>query len=544
MTLARVPVGFVCFLGLAAASVRGARAEEDGSTPAAEAVSAATVGLSLAESMVLALERNLEIEVQRYFPLIAAEDVTFERGAFDPALSSVLSYTESEQQGGVQFRSIFGAESFRTKDLEWDTSLRKRTTVGTEVGAGYALTREDLIVSGQREEDGTVEPFSFHTEEYRSRLYVDLNQPLLQGFGTGVNTAMIRIAGNREQAAFLLFLDRIEEVLAGTQKAYWELVFAARSVEIAEQALELARSFERLAESRLRAGTGLRNDVLQAKAQVADREADVLQVVNLLRDNEDILRTLLRLTDTREEWTVGLEPTDEPTTVPTIPPLGECITEAFANRYDYRVAKLDVEQREIQVVMARNERYPVLDLFGAIAALGLEDTPGRSLETATDGDFYEVTAGLRFNYPLGNQSAEGRHRRALWEEKQAGASMELLEDRIIREVRQAWRHIESDAKRIEARERGRVFAEEKLTIEEQRYRVGRATSVDVLDFQEDLTRARVQETRARVDYLESWINLERSKGTLAKGSGVEVEGLIQRESRERDAAPTEPTAKK
>jgi outer membrane protein len=532
-----------CFITLGTFSGQPWAQQEATSEATAVSPLPATVELSLGEAVALVLERNLDIEIERYFPLIAAEDVVFERGEFDPELSSLISYTEADRQGGIQFRRTFDAEGFRSKNLIWNTGLRERTITGAEAEAGVEFSRDDLIVSGMwdEDEDGVLEPFRFHTEEYTSRPYFDLNQPLLQGFGVKVNTANLRIARNREQAAFLVFCDRVEEILAATQKAYWELVFSERAVQIGEEAVELAESFLRLAESRFRVGTGLETDVLQAQAQLAGREADLLQAQNLLESNRDLLRTLLRLTNTPDEWDVPLVPSDPPTTTTDVPNLRQCVTEAFANRFDYQVAKLDLDDREIEALVARNARYPVLDLFGTIAVLGLESNPGRSFETATDADFFEVTGGLRFSYPLGNHAARGRHRRALWEQKQAGASMELLEDQIVRQVREAWRAIETNWKQIEARERARVLAERKLDLEEKRYRVGRATSTDVLDFQEDLTRARVDETRARIDYLNSWIDLELSKGTVAGRCGVQIEGYPGQSSETREGADTGPS---
>jgi len=482
-----------------------------------------TVEISLRESLALVLQRNLQIETEKYFPLIAAEDVLFERGEFDPVLDSVASYTESDQQGGVQFRSIFGSDSFQTKNVDWRTGVRKKTRLGTEVEAGYELARDDLIVSGVQDEGGTPTPFRFHTEEYTSRLFLDLNQPLLRGFGIKVNTANIEIARNRQDAAFVMFLDRIEEVLAATQKAYWNLVFEDRNVEIATEALGLAQSFLRIAEARRRAGTALEVDVLEASADVAAREADLLQARNRRRDAEDLLRTLLRLTDTPEAWDVGFQPSDLPTAATETPDLDECITEAFANRHDLEAARLDIDGQDIQLVFNRNQQYPNLDVFGTVAGLGLEDQPGRSLDTATDGDYWEITGGVRFSYPLGNNAADGQYRRSLWERRQAVATLDLLSDQIVREVRQAWRQIRTGLKRIESRERARVFAERKLESERKLYEVGRTTSTDVLQFQEDLTVARIRESFARIDYLLAWVDLDRARGMVADQCGVSID---------------------
>jgi outer membrane protein TolC len=91
---------------------------------------------------------------------------------------------------------------------------------------------------------------------------------------------------------------------------------------------------------------------------------------------------------------------------------------------------------------------------------------------------------------------------------------------VIQEVREAYRQIETNLKRIAAAEASSKLSEERLRSETRRFEVGLATSHDVLEFQEKLSIARSKELRARIDYRESLVHLEQVKGTLLKKKGI------------------------
>jgi outer membrane protein TolC len=108
------------------------------------------------------------------------------------------------------------------------------------------------------------------------------------------------------------------------------------------------------------------------------------------------------------------------------------------------------------------------------------------------------------------------------EKQKALYGVKDLENRVIQEVREAYRQIETNRKRIAAAEASRKLAEERLRSETRRFEVGLATNLDVLDFQEKLSVARSKELRARIDYQGSLVNLERVKGTLLESKGISL----------------------
>jgi outer membrane protein TolC len=362
-----------------------------------------------------------------------------------------------------------------------------------------------------------------NTEEYSARNYLTVTQPLLKGFGRAYNTAQIRIAQKESEVEELLLADRVEEILAAVENSYWELVYAIRSVEIAKEALDLAGSFLGVAESRLRAGAGIRVDVLEAQAARANREADLYSAENAVKDAEDLLRTLLRLTETPEMWAASIEPGGVPEVLPETPQLDSCLELAVEKRRDHRVLKLQIEEGDISIQAAKRDMLPSLDLFATYARSGLAEDPGPAYKLTWNENFREYTYGVQFNYPLGNHGARAGYDRATLTRDQARVSLRRLEDQIVKDVRTAWRRLSTELRRAAATREAERLAEQKLADMQSRYEAGRATSTDVFDFQEDLTRARVEVARAKINALEAATALLRGMGVLADTRGVTVE---------------------
>jgi outer membrane protein TolC len=82
------------------------------------------------------------------------------------------------------------------------------------------------------------------------------------------------------------------------------------------------------------------------------------------------------------------------------------------------------------------------------------------------------------------------------------------------EVREAYRQVMTDKKRIKTTEIAKNLEKRKLEIEEEKYRLGISTSHDVLEFQADLATARRRFILAIIDYKKSLAELNRRTAKL------------------------------
>jgi outer membrane protein TolC len=120
--------------------------------------------------------------------------------------------------------------------------------------------------------------------------------------------------------------------------------------------------------------------------------------------------------------------------------------------------------------------------------------------------------GFAFRYPLGNQAAKSRFTRARLEVEQARALLERVEQRILVEVREAVRSVETNTKRVSVTLGARELAQKKLEAEEKKLAAGLSSVREILRFQDDLFLEQSREIRALTDYNISLANLVRAKG--------------------------------
>ena len=75
------------------------------------------------------------------------------------------------------------------------------------------------------------------------------------------------------------------------------------------------------------------------------------------------------------------------------------------------------------------------------------------------------------------------------------------------EIDNAVKQAQSNYQSVEATKQARIYAEAALDAEQKTYAVGKATTFEVLQYQNSLTAARSQEIRALANYNEALANL-------------------------------------
>ncbi|MDX1763108.1 MAG: TolC family protein [bacterium] len=483
------------------------------------------IPLTLAAALQLALKNNLSIAIERVNPEISEQQIIQEESVFDPTASAILSKDRSVRQTSS---ALALPPRNQTENIDWDAGLSKGWVTGTETDLRFTNNRTDTNSS-----------FAGLNPAYASDLVLSLTQPLLKDFGIGVNKTGIRIAANNKAISESQFRDSVMAVLLDTETAYWELVYALEALQVNRESLRLAEDFLKITERKVEVGILAPVEILQADTERAAREEGVITAEGALRDAEDRLRNLLNLSEDTRYWDVRLLPIDAPVLVDETSGLDQALSEAVEKRPDFQQARIDLENRNIQLKYSRNQALPRIDLVASLGVSGLagdaqavvqgtadpvfspfDGNYSDTLEELKSKDNYNYTIGLQVEYPLGNRYAKSETVVAALEKQKALLALKDLENRIVREVREAHRRIETNRKRVAAAEVARRLAEERLRTETRRFELGLATSHDVLEYQEKLAVARSSELRARIDYRESLVHLEQVKGTLIETKGI------------------------
>jgi outer membrane protein TolC len=254
-----------------------------------------------------------------------------------------------------------------------------------------------------------------------------------------------------------------------------------------------------------------------------------------------------------------IRPTDRPERLHqllgtlVVPDVDEAAELAFQNRPELAIARKTIEQNEINLQFARNQRLPQLDVEATVGFGGLSGdcnssaiAPplGRDCSTVTDpsggsfGNFssannffsgessYSWGARGLFSIPLGNRQASGRASQADLSLRRSHTQLRRLQQDVVLQVRRAVRDLQSSAEGIEAAERRRIASEEQLRAETIRLEHGESTPFDVLQREDDLVGAESQKIFALQAYRDSITALERAQGTILRNHNIVVEQAL------------------
>ena len=121
---------------------------------------------------------------------------------------------------------------------------------------------------------------------------VTITQPLLRGAGK-VNLRFIRIAQEDRKISRLLFQQQVLETIYGASRIYFDLVSLADNVAVKQDALRAAQKLESDDQVQVDIGTLAPIELTRAKALVSSSEFDLIQAQGLYRTQEVILRNLI-----------------------------------------------------------------------------------------------------------------------------------------------------------------------------------------------------------------------------------------------------------
>ncbi|MGB9454593.1 MAG: TolC family protein, partial [Bryobacteraceae bacterium] len=107
-------------------------------------------------------------------------------------------------------------------------------------------------------------------------LGITITQPLLRGFGRGLNRRFIRIAGNERRIASLLFHQQLILTVYGVIRLYTDFVALYEDVKVKEETLRSASKLLADTQVQVDEGTLAPVELTRAKAQVFSTEQDLI----------------------------------------------------------------------------------------------------------------------------------------------------------------------------------------------------------------------------------------------------------------------------
>ena len=488
--------------------------------------------LTLDDAIERALQRNLDIAVERLNPQLQDLSIAVASAAFMPNFSSSFDIGRSLSPSRSQ---LDGAGRLLEQPIDTETG---NAGIGVEQAVKWHGGRYSVNWDNGRSETNNV--FFSYNPSYRSSVALSYTQPLLRGRRIDGPRRQLRISQLNRDISDIDLRETVTYTVTEVRRAYWDLVYATASVEVQLQALNLVEQLVRDNRARVEIGTLAPIDTVQARSEAAQRRQLLAQAEQNLRTAELVLKELIVGGTDDELWDAEINTVDRPVLDQGPIDVELAIRRALDGRTDISRARHQQEVNDVTLRNLQDDTLPSLDLVGSFRLQGQGGTqlisrslggpsvleiPGGyrdALDHLIDVDYPAWTVQLQLSYPLGQSAQRAAHARAQVQIRQTRTQLRQLELQIATEVTNAAVQLQSVQHRIDAARVARELAEEQLAAEESKFEIGTSTNFFVVQAQRDLATARESELRAILDYQYAVVEFERVQQTSLSRAGIAI----------------------
>lgn len=515
--------------------------------------------LSLREAIEMALANNKDIEVARQNVRIAEFDLRAARGAYDPRFLT-NSYYERSETPAASLLSGSSSGAVTQSGFFSSSSFQGLTPKG---GGSY---RADFV-SNRVTTDNL---FAALNPQYPTSLTFSYTQPLFRGRGFDQTRRQIEIGKRNLTLTDAQFRQRAVETITAVQRAYWDLVFALRNLQIQRDAVRDARAQLEHNKRLVTEGLLAPIDVVAAEAQVSGFEQSVYTALDEVGRAENNLKNLIAEDRRAPIWSNALVPADPVAVEAPEVDLVAAMESALKGRPEIQSSDVAASINEVEQRFAREQTRPQVDLVASYGAVGLSgslsssalnnpltasnaqlrdrinelsrlnnlpELPpqtqqalpdvlvggyGQSLANLGANRYNNFRVGVTINLPVGNRTAEAQYGRTLVEGERIRTQREQLEQLIQVDVRNALQTVRTAESRLRASATARSASEQQYASEQRKFDAGQSTLFLVLERQTALTTARGNELRAQTELNKAIAELQRATGNALEANRVEV----------------------
>jgi outer membrane protein TolC len=514
--------------------------------------------LSLREALAMALENNKDIEVARQNVRIAEFDYLGSQGAYDPRFTTQAFYERIESPissflAGGQNGSTIQTDYTGTARLEGQTPV---------LGGNYRLDFSSVKLN-------TNNQFTALNPSFPSSLTFSYTQPLWRGLKIDQTRRQIQIARKNLALTDTQFRQRAIDTITNVQRAYWDLVFSLRNLQVQRDAVSTARSQLEHNKRLVNEGQLAPIDVVAAEAQISSFEQRVFGALEEVSRTENNLKNMIAQDQKANLWSESIVPTDSVDLAAPVVSLGDALKTAMENRPELQQSDVLKEINQIDQKFFKDQTKPAVDLVGTYgvtglagsvssnivnpltqssllqrqridelsALAGLDPLPvippqqfsqdllggyGQSLQNLLANRYGTARIGVQISLPLRNRTAEANLGRSLVEAERIGTQRKQLEQTIQVDVRNALQSVRSSEARLRAAVATREANEQQFASEQRKLDAGQSTVFLVLQRQNDLTESRGQELRAQTDLNKAIADLQRATGNALNVNSIVV----------------------
>ena len=364
--------------------------------------------LTVADALALAIENNLNLEIDRYGPQLA--DSALERAKAGgplrgvlPGIAQIASVDSgvgvngtiaaaglsggSGSGGGVGGNGGATVQQIGVQVPNFDPALQNLTTfshittpeANTVVAQTNSLVQsahtyntqltQGLITGGTisyreyQQTFGENAPGDFVNPSSEARMDLIISQPLLQKFGVRLNDRTIRVSRINITAAREVFRGQLLDLAASVLTMYYNLAAATDELKARQRGIEIAQKFLDDTRKEIAAEAIPAVQLPPAEAEVSMRRQELQIAQSNVRQQEVLMKEAISHSEDPALEAAGIVLVDRIQIPDTddLPPLRELVTTAMAKRPDVAVSRFRDQTDEINLAGTTNPLLPLLN---------------------------------------------------------------------------------------------------------------------------------------------------------------------------------------
>jgi len=317
---------------------------------------------------------------------------------------------------------------------------------------------------------------------------LDVKQPL---YTAGKVGTALRLASVEAEGA-LVDIDRAEQDVAlSTVRAFYGLLWAERYLSLVEETQQQRKLQAEMARTRFRNGVATEVDVLRSEVAVANGEPELVRARNAIRLARAQLNFyLVRPVDfpTRISGEFEQKPWEEED-------LDALTKDAFRHRPEITRLRIAERSAGVQLDLAKAENRMRADFTGSYGIMS------RLPENLADSKFARWTLGVNFTLPVFDGfKRSGMVWQATANQRAARLEREKVEQQVRLGLQQGLDELAAARETILAARANVAQAEKVLSMMQNNYKYGAATTLDVTAAQVALSEARTNLLRGLHDH--------------------------------------------
>ncbi len=494
--------------------------------PAAEPPAAGEAkSLSINDCFKLALEKNLDIQIQRHSTRINDYQLAGSYSIYDPKFSVSPTRTYFDQPRTIDPKKPGEDVAYHqtTDSLMGGIDGKLPTGMSYHLGSVVSSLSAKTFFTPAESAFLTYPPSGIRSlANFNMTSGLTLTQPLLKDFWIDSDRLKIQVNKQNIKSSELAFTDRVMQTVLNIQMAYYDAYFAIENYRIHAAAIDQARKLLADVQTRIKVGTlpAWQEGLFQYNLE--NLNSDLVDAARNVAEKKSALRNLL--TDDLRDWgSADLRLTTQPSeTAEHFDKVGAW-RNALTKRPDFRQLEIQLEKLNLQLKFDRNQLYPQLDMVGSYAVNGIDPSLSSTVSQVQRASHSDYTYGMVMSIPFTRRAAKNSYNVDKEAKQQTLLQVKQLEINIMTQVENDGRAMATALERLPSLRKSEQLAAEVLKAEIEKLQMGSTTSFVVVEARRRLTSAQRAVLQALVDYNKYREQLSYDQGQNLEKNAITLE---------------------